>query len=70
MVILPSLLLETLCSNLGGIDPEKPYRATLILFFNVLTFILKSEGWDVEHFKITDHMYKSVISLLYFISPH
>ena len=37
--------------------PWKPHRATLILFFNVLTFILKSEGWDVEHFEITEHMY-------------
>ena len=37
--------------------PWKPHRATLILFFNVLTFILKSEGSDVEHFEITEHMY-------------
>ena len=22
---------RSLCSNLGGIDPEKPYRATLII---------------------------------------
>ena len=45
--------------KLGRYDPEKPYRATYLNpLFNILTFILKSEGWDVEHFKTTEHMYK------------
>ena len=43
MAIFPKLSLwwRSLCSNLGGIDPEKLYRATLILRVHKPTFAYK-----------------------------
>ena len=50
LAIFPKLCLwrRSLCSNLGGIDPEKLYRATLSLYFfpHSYVFILKlRESW-------------------------
>ena len=53
MAIFPKLSLwrRSLCTDLGGIDPEKLYRATLNLI-HVQTFSKKSSGKTVAIFTI------------------